>query len=357
MRTLFVATLAGVLTVPIASRGQAPAPSPSQPTFRGGTTLVEVSAIVTRDGRPVTDLRAGDFTVLDNGRPQPVVAFESVDLGTGASPSQRRDFVVLLDDLNVDAESSSQVIAAASAFLDRLGPHDRVAVVRTAPPDETIEFRVERDQARAAVAAFRGQKAKGPSIDGEAQLRSRAALAVIAEVTEAVRSDAGERRALLLFSEGHHAFMLDPPMNARQDVQDVYVRFLEVLRQAALSNVAIYTVDPRGLRAPGSASVASRTMSAGSDALVLSNDLMSTLAALASETGGIQTRWTNDLAANFDRLLSDSRQYYRLAYLQPEPPPGKKQPLSRRIKVKVTRPGVEVRARQRYAPTRTAEHP
>jgi VWFA-related protein len=151
--------------------------------------------------------------------------------------------------------------------------------------------------------------------------------------------------------------MLDPPMNARQDVRDVYVRFLEVLRQAALSNVAIYTVDPRGLRAPGSASVGSRTMSAGSDALVLSDDLMSTLAALATETGGIQTRWTNDLEANFDRLLSDSRQYYRLAYLQPEPPPGRKQPPSRRITVKVARPGVDVRARRRYAPAVTAEKP
>jgi hypothetical protein len=31
-----------------------------------------------------------------------------------------------------------------------------------------------------------------------------------------------------------------------------------VIRQAALANVAIYTVDPRGLRAPGGASVASR---------------------------------------------------------------------------------------------------
>ena len=52
----------------------------------------------------------------------------------------------------------------------------------------------------------------------------------------------------------------------------------------------------------------------------------------------------------YPRLFDDSRQYYRLAYVQPDPPAGKKQPLSRNIKVKVTRDGVNVRSRQRYAP-------
>ncbi len=60
--------------------------APSQPVFRAGTTLVEVSAVVTRDGRPVTDVRADEVTVLDNGEPQALVAFEYVDLGQGDGP-------------------------------------------------------------------------------------------------------------------------------------------------------------------------------------------------------------------------------------------------------------------------------
>src|SRR5690606_38875967 len=36
-----------------------------QPVFRSGTTLVEVSAIVTRDGVPVADLRRSEVRVLD----------------------------------------------------------------------------------------------------------------------------------------------------------------------------------------------------------------------------------------------------------------------------------------------------
>ena len=342
--------LACVAAASLAVHAQAPPTQAPQPSFRAGTTLVEVSAIVTRDGRPVTDLRAEDFTVLDNGTPQPVVAFERVDLGGVAGPAQRRDFIVVLDDLHVDPVQTSQVIWAATSFLERLGPHDRVAVVRTGPPDEPIEFHVDRDRTRAAIAAFRGQKLSGPTLDGERQIRARAALDVIAQVAEAMRSDAVERRAMLLFGEGHPAFMLEPRINSRQDVHDVYLRFLEVLRQAAIANVAIYTVDPRGLRAPGLASTTTRTVTPAADAISLSGDLMSSSAALASETGGIQTRWTNDLTANYARLVQDSRQYYRLAYAQPDPPPGKRQPATRKISVKVSRPGLQVRARQRYAP-------
>lgn len=342
--------LACVAAASLAVHAQTSPTQAPQPTFRAGTTLVEVSAIVTRDGRPVTDLRAEDFTVFDNGKPQPVVAFERVDLGGVVGPAQRRDFIVVLDDLHVDPVQTSQVIWAATSFLERLGPHDRVAVVRTGPPDEPIEFHVDRDRTRVAIAAFRGQKPAGPPFDGQPQLMARAALDVIAQVAEATRGDAVERRALLLFGEGYPAFTFEPSPSGRQDVRDVYLRFLEVLRQAAVANIAIYTVDPRGLRAPGLASTATRTMTPAADAVALSGELMSSNAVLANETGGIQTRWTNDLTANYTRLVQDSRQYYRLAYAQPDPPPGKRQPATRKVSVKVSRPGLQVRARQRYAP-------
>jgi hypothetical protein len=36
-------------------------------------------AVVDRTGRPVTDLTAADFEIIDNGRPQEIVAFQRVD--------------------------------------------------------------------------------------------------------------------------------------------------------------------------------------------------------------------------------------------------------------------------------------
>jgi len=325
---------------------------PSQPTFRTGTTLVEVSAVITRDGRPVTDLRADEVTVLDNGEPQPLVAFEYVDLGRGERPDQRRDFVLVLDDLHIHPARTQPAIDAALAFIDALGLNDRLAVVRTAPPDNAMDLSTDRTAAKAVVHATRGQALLVSSVPGELEARVGASMEAVAQVAAALRSDAAERRAVLLISEGHPTFTLELSASMRREQQSIVRAFLDVLREAALANVAIYTIDPRGLRAPGSSSVASRNMEPTHDAdPMLAGEASGSLASLAINTGGIQTRWTNDLTANFDRLVSESRQYYRLAYAQPDPRPGRKQPPSRTITVSVARDDVDVRARQRYAPT------
>ena len=339
------------------------APAPSQPVFRAGTTLVEVSAVISRDGRPVTDLRPDEITVLDNGEPQSLAAFEYVDLGRVEGPAQRRDFVLVIDDLQIHPARTQAAIGAALAFVDALGPHDRLAVVRTAPPGSMLQFSTDRAASRALVRAIRGQSLMVGVVPGEVPARSRMSLDVIGQVAAALRSDAAERRTMLLISEGHPAFTPDLSMSASRDTQAVFQEFLAVLRGAALANVAIYTVDPRGLRAESTASVPSRHMvtppagqsppdgGASADAFPrLASELTGSLAALAVNTGGLQAYWSNDLTRMFPRLLEDSRQYYRIAYVQPDPPAGKKQPLSRSIKVRVSREGVDVRARQRYAP-------
>lgn len=338
-------------------------PAPSQPAFRTGTTVVEVSAVITQGGRPVTDLRADEITVLDNGEPQKLAAFEYVDLGHVEGPAQRRDFVLVIDDLHIHPTRTQAAIGAGLAFVAALGSHDRLAVVGTAPPGSTLQFSTDRAAARALVRAIRGQSLMTGTVPGEMAVRSRMSLDVIGQVAAALRSDAAERRTMLLISEGHPAFMPELSSSAPRDTQAVFQEFLGVLRSAALANVAIYTVDPRGLRAPSTASVPSRHMvtspsaqsppDGGASAEAsprLASELSGSLASLAVNTGGLQAYWSNDLTRLFPRLLEDSRQYYRIAYVQPDAPAGKKQPLSRSITVKVARDGVDVRSRQRYAP-------
>lgn len=346
MRVPVVVTLAAVSALSAAMWAQAPA----QPTFRSGTTLVEVSAIVTRDGQPVSDLRADEVRVLDNGVEQPLVAFEFIDLGQVTGAAQRRDFVVLIDNLHIDPTRTAQTIETALALIDRLGPHDRVAIATTGLPDDPLDFTTEREAARAFVRRVRGQQVRRAVVAGELELAARAAMERLANIATEMRPDS-ERRSVLLISEGHPT-LSQTAETRRGDNSNGYVELLEVIRQAALANVAIYTVDPRGLRAPGHAAVASRDMSLSiySSSSAWTDDVQGSLAVLALNTGGIQTRWTNDLTANLDRMVQDSRQYYRMAYAQPDPPAGKKQPGTRAIKVKVSRPGIDVRARQRYAP-------
>lgn len=353
MRVPVLASLLVALVLPSLDHAQAPS---AQPTFRTGTTLVEVSAIVTTNGRPVKDLQVGEFTVLDSGQPQPIVAFERVDLGRGERPEQRRDFVLVLDDLHIAPARTAPAMDAALRFVDALGPHDRLAVINTGPHDLHLDLTTDREPARARLRKLRGQKTNVIALEGEARVRT--AMGVLEQVAAVLRTDARERRAVLLISEGHPGFVQERSSMFSPGAQAVFDAYRGVLREAALSNVAIYTVDPRGLRAPSGAQESSQavplsltaTPYAPSPPLVVENEQFGSLAILARNTGGLQTLWTNDLTSVFPRMLEDSRQYYRIAYAQPDPAPGRKQPAARSIKVKVSRPGVEVRARERYTP-------
>lgn len=293
MRVPVLATLVGLLFLQAGSRGQTPAPTVSQPTFRAGTTLVEVSAIVTRGGRPVTDLRADEITVLDNGVAQPIVVFEAVDLTHETGPAQRRDFVLVIDDLHIDPTRTRQAQDVALAFVRALGPHDRLAISNTAGDDVTMDFSTDRVAAEALVRRARGQAPQEASpmtrgasaatgADEERQMRARAAMQVLREVAAAVRSDAAERRAVFLISEGHKM----PGDEGRlDDHPGPFLDYLDILRAAAVSNVAIYAVDPRGLQGPPLASAATRNANVPSVSQAV-RERFGSLGLLADNTGG-----------------------------------------------------------------------
>lgn len=77
MRLLISVPVIALATV-AAPFGTAAAQDQQQPTFRAATSRVLVSAVVrTPQGRPVTDLTASDFTVLDSGEVRPIVDFRA----------------------------------------------------------------------------------------------------------------------------------------------------------------------------------------------------------------------------------------------------------------------------------------
>jgi VWFA-related protein len=125
--------------------------------------------------------------------------------------------------------------------------------------------------------------------------------------------------------------------------------FRRVVSESRRANVAIYFLDAGGLEAAPS------TLRAEFGAPVDFNDLGSTLQearertegseSLAVDTGGFSIRNTNDLADGFRRIGRESASYYLLGY---SPSNKKADGRFRKIEVKVTRPGVKVRARRGY---------
>ena len=76
----FLPVVAGAL---IAGAALDAAPSHVQgqqpPRFRGGVDLIQIDvAVLDSRRRPVANLTAADFTILEDGKPQPIAAFEEL---------------------------------------------------------------------------------------------------------------------------------------------------------------------------------------------------------------------------------------------------------------------------------------
>jgi VWFA-related protein len=134
--------LGGHIAVRAVASLQQVSPPPQQPSFKAGTVLVQVDAIVTDKNRAfVADLTADDFEVLEDGVPQTVeqifLALEpglktaAVLVPEGARPSAvvrsalpappandtRRTFVLLFDSSNMQAAGFDRARKAALQFL------------------------------------------------------------------------------------------------------------------------------------------------------------------------------------------------------------------------------------------------
>jgi VWFA-related protein len=123
----------------------------STPIFRAGTTLVEFTIVATDgDGRPVTDLKQEEITILQNGKPQPVAFFRFEGAAFGADavdakhepiapgiftnrpeyfPGPARNVTaIVVDSLNTIPEDQVAVKAQVMQYLRALAPNTRVAV-------------------------------------------------------------------------------------------------------------------------------------------------------------------------------------------------------------------------------------
>lgn len=144
-----------------------------QEAFRTGIDLVQLDvSVLDRDGRPVRGLTADDFTVLENGRPQPIVAFTPIDVPPPSTPrapwmrdvpvdivsneqETRRIVVIVMNDgfTGTDRGESTSARTVARTVIDQLGPADLAAVVFTFMGTNQ-NFTTDRVKLRKAIESF-----------------------------------------------------------------------------------------------------------------------------------------------------------------------------------------------------------
>jgi hypothetical protein len=113
-RTLLVCALGLTALPPLTALTRHPPPRASDQQSSSTGDLVDLDVVaLDRDGRPVTDLRASDFEIKDDGQRVEVKTFDFVT-SDGLTPDGARSVVLLLDDSGVPMGGTVVVRAIAS---------------------------------------------------------------------------------------------------------------------------------------------------------------------------------------------------------------------------------------------------
>lgn len=329
---------------------QAAADSSAQPgvtiqqPFAAGTELVQVDvAALDSHRKPILDLQQTDFTVFEDGKPRPVLAFARVDLpdggtsdsppewaprapGRGASsyawPQEGRLIIIVFDrSIPVHAVPSARTIA--SAVVDALGPTDLAAIVRTsqfAGDGLSQDFTADKPELRRAIASDYMGATTPPSMGSVGLVEGSprqgggdcwcgiCALDRIREVAEAIRHVQRLRKVMIFIASD----MTTPTGRGAcsRAIENARARLLEELDSA---NITVHTFDPLGLTTdavpasgfPGFAAAARRDYGM---------DRRAALSDLPEHTGGRTVLNSNTPEAEIRTALDESRTYYLLGF-------------------------------------------
>src|SRR5215467_7749299 len=402
--TLIVALLFSSLSA------QTPAPQ-SQKTSQQGAFRIKVETelvlvnVVARDkqGRPVQDLKADDFTLLEDGKTQHITSFDSETLDTtpinaAAGPSQqtvadqssasskplltskdveqelnnKRVIVLFFDLTSLQPDELQRSVDAAKKYVQiRMTPADMIAIVSLAS-SLRLDQDFTNDRARLLRILNRFTHSVGQGMDngptgdtdmteetGDAytpdeseynQFNTDRKLQALQSVCQ-VLSKFNQKKSIIYFSSGMTQTGIENEAALRAAVNT-----------AVKANVAIYTMDSRGLEAMppgGSAASASLRGTAMYSGAAVRNQLDSnfasqeTLVTLAGDTGGKAFLDTNDFGQVFDRVQKDTSIYYVLGYKSNNPVRDGRY---RHIHLKVNRPGINLEFRKGYYAPKDYKH-
>lgn len=395
---------------PPAGQGQgAPAGAqtpPQQPAFRTGINFVRVDALITDNkGNAVPNLSQEDFEVFEDNKLQTIESFKFVEVkGTPAEgdyPKQIRTtydeeqelarddvrlFVIYFDDYHVRRGAALAVKKQLTDFIRKnLGPMDIIGVMYPLTPFSTIGYtrnheavirEIEHWDGRRfdyrARNEFEEQYAYYPAEVVE-RVRNQVSLSALEGLAVGLGTKREGRKSIILVSEGYSNYLppqLRDPVAANPGMGnpnrgramagegnvmettneqrlmfnaqvDLLQDLKEVFTAANRANVAIYALDPRGLAAfeyDIDQGVGQQLDKAGLD------QGLNTLRTLADETDGRAIVNSNDLVKGLAQMVKDASSYYLLGYTASSPTDGK----FKNIRVKVKKPGLQVRARRGY---------
>jgi VWFA-related protein len=368
---------------------------PADYTFHVQSDLVLVNVTVRdKNGNFVRGLKPGDFTILEDNKAQKVVSFDienidavatqdvaqtkalpgavpqpetpaSAPASDAANPFKDRRLIVLFFDLSaMQPDEIDRAITSAEHYVDtQMAPADMVSIVSLGSALlVNQDFTADRELLKKQLQAFGEGSGQGyeEGTTGSTEGTPDTGQPFTADDTEynifntdrrleALRSVAEklshlqQKKSLIYFSSGMDRTGIENQSELRA-----------ATNAAVRSNLAIYTMDLRGLQAlvaGGEAQNASLRGTSAYSGQSMINALNSnfttqeTLVTLASDTGGRAFLDSNDFSQIFKGVQQDTSMYYLLGYRSTN---AARDGRYRRISVKVNIPGVKVDYRKGY---------
>ena len=256
-----------------------------QPTFRTGTDLVRIDALVERDGRPIGGLGADDFEVFDNGVRQRIVSL------------RQNDSVSLAVALDASGSMRGPRIAKAKDATLAL-----LAQLREGEPLVVVGF---SEQVTRLVAARTTQAEARAMLD---QIDPRGSTAIFDGAYAAVLAGGtgtGSKLLVLLSDGRNNASWL-----SARDVIDAARRHEVVMYPVGVGLENRETAKQELLAARG------RLGNSWGAYATPTNDTVRLLRLVAERTGGrlIRADWTDQLDVVFRAILEEFRQRYLIGF-------------------------------------------
>src|SRR3954468_21420886 len=248
---------------------QTPAQQSPLPTFRTGIDVVQIDVtVLDRDRQPVRGLSAEDFTILDKGKPQPIVAFSPVDvpaplssvapwmrdapLDVVSNAENRRLVAIVMDDAyaKFEPDVTKRAKQIARNAIDQLGPGDLAAVVFTFL-GRGQNFTADRSQLVQAIESYTPKMtgSMGPPAICDPKLGRSCDVESLATVASTLATAPPGRKIVLLISGGR-AFTFGEigAPSTRNEASELMKLFGDLQR----ANVTVYAYDAHGLETDGS---------------------------------------------------------------------------------------------------------
>ncbi len=312
-------SIAALIALMVLQGSAAPAGQPDGLKPQAQTVRIDVIAS-DRHGRRLEALRPSDFTIVEDGRRQPVDAVRFV----APAAADPRIVAVFVDEYHIAAARAADVRASLTRFVEQLRPQDLLIVMKPLDSILTVAPMRERAAALEVINAVEGRSGdytprnsyERNFMAGEPEriekARTQVALSAINAIAVHLASYPDQRKSLIVVSDGFGR-------GERRRGLEFLPTPETIVRSAQQANVSIYAIAP--------------------EAEAVEADV---LPGLSAETIG------RAVAGNLDeglrQAIDDASGYYVLSYRTEKPNDGRFHP----VQVTVNQPGAAIRARKGY---------